>query len=182
MGRCFRLYSKSIQEFSVSSRFQYAFGNYYHHNLTDAFRRTNSAIGRNTIRAAELESVLKNPASSASQRIEAAQEWVNNNVSLSPFDGLNEIEKADYIRWTNLSISYQIPSNAVDRLGINNASVTLNGNNLALWSKYGGVDPLATGEASLGSGASLQENFGGGMDTYGTPLLTTYALTLKFDF
>jgi TonB-linked SusC/RagA family outer membrane protein len=170
------------KNFSVSSRFQYAFGNYYHHNLTDAFRRTNSAIGRNTIRAAELESVLKNPASSASERIDAAQEWVTNNVSLSPFDGLNEIEKADYIRWTNLSVSYQIPSDAVERLGLNNASLTLSGNNLALWSKYGGVDPLATGEASLGSGASLQENFGGGMDTYGTPLLTTYALTLKFDF
>jgi hypothetical protein len=132
--------------------------------------------------AAQLESVLKNPASTPSERIDAAQKWVNNNVSLSPFDGLNEIEKADYIRWTNLSISYRIPSETVDKLGLNGASLTLSGNNLALWTKYGGVDPLATGEASLGQGASLQENFGGGMDTYGTPLLRTYALTLKFNF
>ncbi|WP_103664411.1 SusC/RagA family TonB-linked outer membrane protein [Gracilimonas amylolytica] len=167
---------------TVSSRFQYAFGNYYHHNLTDAFRRVNGAIGRNMISSATLESVLKNPSSTAQERIDAAQEWVNNNVSLSPFDGLNEIEKADYIRWANLSISYRIPSDLVERVGLNNASLTLSGNNLALWSKYGGVDPLATGEASLGQGASLQENFGGGMDTYGTPLLRTYALTLKFDF
>jgi TonB-linked SusC/RagA family outer membrane protein len=167
---------------SVSSRFQYATGNYYHHNLTNAFRRVNSAIGRNIMSAAQLESVLKNPASTPSERIDAAQKWVNNNVSLSPFDGLNEIEKADYIRWTNLSISYRIPSETVDKLGLNGASLTLSGNNLALWTKYGGVDPLATGEASLGQGASLQENFGGGMDTYGTPLLRTYALTLKFNF
>jgi hypothetical protein len=129
-----------------------------------------------------LESILKNPASTVQERIDAAQEWVTNNVSLSPFDGLNEIEKADYIRWANLSVSYRIPSDLVERVGLNNASLTLSGNNLALWSKYGGVDPLATGEASLGQGASLQENFGGGMDTYGTPLLRTYALTLKFDF
>lgn len=170
------------QNITVSSRFQYAFGNYYHHNLTDAFRRVNGAIGRNILSSSTLESILKNPASTVQERIDAAQEWVNNNVSLSPFDGLNEIEKADYIRWANLSVSYRIPSDLVERVGLNNASLTLSGNNLALWSKYGGVDPLATGEASLGQGASLQENFGGGMDTYGTPLLRTYALTLKFDF
>lgn len=170
------------QNITVSSRFQYAFGNYYHHNLTDAFRRVNGAIGRNIMSSSTLESILKNPASTVQERIDAAQEWVNNNVSLSPFDGLNEIEKADYIRWANLSVSYRIPSDLVERVGLNNASLTLSGNNLALWSKYGGVDPLATGEASLGQGASLQENFGGGMDTYGTPLLRTYALTLKFDF
>ena len=170
------------QNFTVSSRFQYAFGNFYHHNLTDAFRRVNGAIGRNMMSSSTLESILKNPASTVQERIDAAQEWVTNNVSLSPFDGLNEIEKADYIRWANLSVSYRIPSDLVERVGLNNASLTLSGNNLALWSKYGGVDPLATGEASLGQGASLQENFGGGMDTYGTPLLRTYALTLKFDF
>ena len=171
-----------FQNFTVSSRFQYATGNYYHHNLTDAFRRVNSAIGRNTMKSAQLEATLKDPGSSTDERISAARTWVNEMVSLSPFDGLNEIEKADYIRWQNLSISYQIPSEKIESLGINNASLTVSGSNLALWSKYGGVDPLATGEASLGQGASLQENFGGGMDTYGTPLLRTYTMTLKFDF
>lgn len=167
---------------TVSSRFQYAFGNYYHHNLTDAFRRVNGAIGRNMVSSASIEATLKNPASTVQQRIDAAKEWVTNNVSLSPFDGLNEIEKADYLRWANLSIAYQLPSTLVEQIGINNATFILSGNNIALWSKYGGVDPLATGEASTGGGATLQENFGGGMDTYGTPLLRTYAITFKFDF
>lgn len=171
-----------FNNFTVSTRFQYAAGNYYHHNLTNAFRRVNSAIGRNMMQSAELEAVLKNPSSSSSDRIAAARTWVNDMVSLSPFDGLNEIEQADYIRWQNLSISYQIPTTTVERLGINNASLTLSGSNIALWSKYGGVDPLATGEGSLGQGASLQENFGGGMDTYGTPLLRSYSMTFKFDF
>lgn len=170
------------KNFTVSTRFQYAAGNYYHHNLTDAFRRVNGGIGRNFMKATQLESVLKNPASSADERIAAARTWVTQMVGLSPFDGLNEIEKADYIRWQNLSISYQVPGDITDRLGINNASVTVSGSNIALWSKYGGVDPLATGEGSLGQGATLQENFGGGMDTYGTPMLRNYTMTLKFDF
>ncbi|WP_083902114.1 SusC/RagA family TonB-linked outer membrane protein [Balneola vulgaris] len=170
------------KNFSVSTRFQYAAGNYYHHNLTGAFRRTNSGIGRNFMKSTELEAILKNPASTTQQRIDAGRKWVTEILALSPFDGLNEIEKADYIRWSNLSISYAVPKETLEKLGVKSASITATGNNLALWSKYSGVDPLATGEASRGGGASLRENFGGGMDTYGTPLLRSYSLTLKFGF
>lgn len=170
------------KNFSMSTRFQYAAGNYYHHNLTDAFRRVNSGIGRNYMRSTELEAILKNPASTTQERIDAGKAWVTEMIALSPFDGLNEIEKADYIRWSNLSISYNVPKTFLEQFGIDNASLTATGNNLALWTKYGGVDPLATGEASEGQGASLQENFGGGMDTYGTPLLRSYSLTLKLGF
>ncbi|MFY0684705.1 MAG: SusC/RagA family TonB-linked outer membrane protein [Balneola sp.] len=170
------------KNFTVSTRFQFAAGNYYHHNLTRAFRRVNSGIGRNFMQSTQLEAILKNPASTTQQRIDAGKEWVNEILALSPFDGLNEIEKADYIRWSNLSISYNVPKTVLTKIGVKSASITASGNNLALWSKYKGVDPLATGEASTGGGASLQENFGGGMDTYGTPLLRTYSLALKFGF
>lgn len=168
--------------FTLSSRFQYATGNYYHHNLTDAFRRVNSGIGRNFMESTQLEATLKNPASSTADRIEAGKRWVNEMVALSPFDGLNEVEKADYIRWSNLSLSYNLPANLTEQLGLNNATITATGNNLALWTKYGGVDPLATGEGSVGNDGGLYENFGGGMDTYGTPLLRTFSLTLKASF
>jgi TonB-linked SusC/RagA family outer membrane protein len=170
-----------LANFTVSTRFQYAFGNYYHHNLTGGFRRVNAGIGRNTKRSVQLESILKNPASTTAERIEAGREWVNEMVALSPFDGLNEVEKADYIRWSNLSISYSMPKTFLTRFGVNNASLTATGNNIALWTKYGGVDPLAVGTASQGQGATLEENFQA-MDTYGTPLLRSYTLTLKFDF
>lgn len=170
--------ARFLQDFTLSTRFQYAAGNYYHHNLTDAFRRTNAGIGRNTLEAAQLEAVLKNPSSSPEQRARAARSWVNEMVSLTPFDGLNEIEKADYLRWQNLSVSYSIPSPLTTRFGLKNASITASGNNLGLWTRYGGVDPLATGEGSVGAN-SLTENFGGGMDTYGTPLLRSYSLVLR---
>jgi len=111
-------------------------------------------------------------------------------VALTPFDGLNEIEKADFIRWQNLTLSYNLPQSLVGQLGVNNASLTVSGNNLALWTKYGGVDPLATGEGSVGAegdpsstqAEALTENFGGGMDTYGTPLLRSYSITLRMGF
>ncbi len=179
-----------LSDFTLSSRFQYAAGNYYHHNLTDAFRRTNSGIGRNIMASASLEAVLKDPDSSTQERVNAARRWVTEMVALTPFDGLNEIEKADYVRWQNLTLSYNLPQSLVGQLGVNNASLTVSGNNLALWTRYGGVDPLATGEGSVGAegdpsstqAEALTENFGGGMDTYGTPLLRSYSITLRMGF
>ena len=171
-----------LKNFNVSTRFQYATGNYYHHNLTIAFRRSNAGIGRNYMPASRLEGILKNPATSTADRVEAAAEWANNMVGLSPFDGLNEVQKADYIRWQNLSVSYQVPEEMLSRFGIRNASITASGNNLALWTKYGGVDPTATGEGSGGGDGGLYENFGQNMDTYAIPLLRSYALTVNLGF
>jgi hypothetical protein len=140
--------------------------------------------------SASLEAVLKNPASTTQERVDAAKRWVTEMVSLTPFDGLNEIEKADYVRWQNLTLSYNLPQSLIGTLGVNNASLTVSGNNLALWTTYGGVDPLATGEGSVGAegnpsatqAQALTENFGGGMDTYGTPLLRSYSVTLRMGF
>jgi len=171
-----------FSNFNISTRFQYATGNYYHHNLTIGFRRSNSGIGRNYMPASRLEGILKNPATSTADRVDAAAEWANTMVGLSPFDGLNEVQKADYIRWQNLSIFYQVPEETLSRFGIRNASITASGNNLALWTKYGGVDPTATGEGSGGGDGGLYENFGQGMDTYAIPLLRSYALTVNLGF
>lgn len=174
--------AKFLKNFSLSTRFKYATGNYYHHNLTIGFRRSNSGIGRNYMPASRLEGILKNPATSTADRVQAAKEWANKMVSLSPFDGLGEVQKADYIRWSNLSLSYQVPSSVLEKFGLRGASVTASGNNLALWTKYGGVDPTATGEGSGGGEGGLYENFGQGMDTYAIPLLRNYALTVNISF
>lgn len=170
------------KNFTLSTRFKYATGNYYHHNLTIGFRRSNAGIGRNYMPASRLASILKNPATSTEDRVQAAKEWANKMVGLSPFDGLNEVQKADYIRWSKLSLSYQVPQEFLARFGVRSASLTASGNNLALWTKYGGVDPTATGEGSGGGSGGLYENFGQGMDTYAIPLLRSYALTLNLGF
>ncbi|WP_234568222.1 SusC/RagA family TonB-linked outer membrane protein [Rhodohalobacter sp. 614A] len=171
-----------LKNFNLSTRFQYATGNYYHHNLTIAFRRSNAGIGRNYMPASTLEGILKNPASSTAERVDAARTWAREMVGLSPFDGLNEVSEADYIRWSNLSISYNLPATLISRTGLRSASITASGNNLALWTKYNGVDPTATGEGSDGGDGGLYENFGQGMDTYAIPLLRTYSLSLNVGF
>ncbi len=175
-------FTAQYEGFSLSTRFRYAFGNYYHHNLTSGFQQVNSGIGRNTATSAALDATMQNPESTTQERIDAARTWVNDMLALTPHDGLNEIERADYVRWQNLSLSYSIPSSLASTLGVDQSSISVQGNNIALWTRYDGVDPTATGEAATDPPSTTENNFASGMDTYGTPQLRTYTITLEASF
>ena len=51
------------------------------------------------------------------------------------------IEKADFAKLREVSVTYTVPSRYLGRLGPSGASITLSGRNLALWSDYSGIDP-----------------------------------------
>jgi len=175
-------FTAQYRGFALNTRFRYAFGNYYHHNLTSGFQQVNSGIGRNTSTSAALDATMQDPESTTQERIDAARTWVNDMLALTPHDGLNEIERADYLRWQTLSLSYTIPGSLASVLGVDESSISVQGNNLALWTRYDGVDPTATGEAATGVPTTTENNFASGMDTYGTPQLRTYTITLEASF
>ena len=51
------------------------------------------------------------------------------------------IEKADFTKLREVSVTYTVPERLLGRLGPSAASITLSGRNLALWSDYSGIDP-----------------------------------------
>ena len=51
------------------------------------------------------------------------------------------IEKADFTKLREVSVTYTVPTQYLGRLGPSGASITLSGRNLALWSDYSGIDP-----------------------------------------
>jgi TonB-dependent starch-binding outer membrane protein SusC len=55
------------------------------------------------------------------------------------------IEKADFVKLRDLSLSYTVPSDWVRRFGASSATFTVAGRNLALWSDYSGMDPEVNG-------------------------------------
>ena len=168
-----------LQNFRFNSLFEYKFGNFYVHNLTDAFRRSHSASGRNFKRPAELESILENPVSTADQRIDAAIEWVKNFTALSPYDGLNEIEKIYFVRLREISFTYDIPKEYSNFVGVKDASLSLSGRNLMMWTDYKGADPEIN-IYSRGTTSAADQNFGIGVDMMGIPIPRQYFLTLRF--
>lgn len=52
----------------------------------------------------------------------------------------DKYEKGDYIRLTNISLSYRLPAHLVQRFGMKNMSLSFNAYNLLTFTKYKGMD------------------------------------------
>jgi TonB-dependent starch-binding outer membrane protein SusC len=154
---------------TVNTLFEYRFGNYHIHDLDGAFRRQHPLIGRNIREAAEIEATMQNPASTPEQRLEAAERWVREFQGLSPYDGLNEIHEADFLRLREISLTYRAPGEWADRFRARNLSFTVSGRNLALWTKFPGTDPELN-FSSRTAGGGLDNNFGDGTVSWGIPI------------
>jgi TonB-linked SusC/RagA family outer membrane protein len=171
-----------LGRFRLSTTFEYKAGLQVH-NLTDEFRRSNASIGRNIIEAATLEATIMNPASTAEQRVDAARRWGTEMAALSPQDRLNAIEDADFVRWRELSLSYDVPGSVIDRIGMGSMTLTLAGRNIALWTKYGGIDPELNVIGGRDPSADQESNnFISGVDGWGfaIPRRITFSAALGF--
>lgn len=178
-----------FNNFTLSTLFEYKTGNYYVNNLTGAFRQANAVIGRNLPASARIErdfmtggvDAAGNPLNDGNVRLEALREWVDETLALAPFSGLNTIEQADFVRWRELSLTYRAPRNFVQGIGLRNMSLTIAARNLAIWTKYSGVDPELN---AVGRGASsqLNNNFLDGVEAFGFATPRRIMFTLRFGF
>ena len=173
-----------LRNFRFANLFEYKAGNFTITNLTDAFRQSNPVIGRNIPLAAEVESTILNPASTAQERVQAALIWANELKALSPYSGMNTMENGDFLRWREASLTYTVPAGAMGRIGVglDNIAVTLAGRNLALFTDYSGIDPETNVFGRGGSGGQIDQNFGQFIDAFGFPLQRRYSLAVRVGF
>lgn len=175
--------------FTLSTLFEYKFGNYYVNNLTGGFRQSNASIGRNLPDAARIERDYMtggvdsdgNPLNDPEVRLEALDEWVNETLALAPFQGLNAVESADFLRWREVSLTYRVPLRFIEGFGGRNLSFTLAGRNLALWTAYSGVDPELNA-IGRGGGTSLDNNFLDGVEAFGFPIPRRVSFRVRLGF
>ncbi len=178
----------NYKQFSMNFMFEYQFGNYYVNNLGKAFRSANPAIGRNTPATARLDRDYAtggvdenyNPQNSGEVRLDALKDWIGNYLGLAPFQGLNFVEKADWLRFREVSLTYNVPSETLSGMGIRKLSVTGAARNLALWTAFNG-DPEVN-EVGRGAGTGLDQNFLVGVSTLGLPIPRSYVLTVNLGF
>jgi TonB-linked SusC/RagA family outer membrane protein len=178
--------SVNFRNFRLYTLFEYKTGNFHVNNLTDGFRQRSAGIGRNTPDAARVERDYVTggvnddfePQNDPQVRLAAAEEWMNEQLALAPFAGLNTIQKADFIRWREVSLTYNFPTEFLDRLNLRKFSLSLSGRNLMLWSAYPGVDPEVN-EVGRGGGSNLENNFLLGNDSWNMPLPRRVTLTLN---
>ncbi len=171
-----------LQNFEVSSLFEYKFGNYHVQDLSGMFRQANAVIGRNTPDAARVVSIMENPASSPQERLDAAIFWARNVMALSPMSGMNGIHKADFMRWRELSLTYRVPSDVVERFGASTLTLNAGVRNLKLWvnEAYTGMDPEVNILGRCNSG--LDCNFLTSVEGWGIPIPRRLTFSARFGF
>ncbi|HEY5113201.1 MAG TPA: hypothetical protein VIJ45_03740, partial [Coriobacteriia bacterium] len=83
-------------------------------------------------------------------------------------------EKADFVKWRELSVPLAAPQMLADRLGFaKNASLTLSGRNLHTWTNYTGLDPEVN---EVGASNLSQDEFNT------QPPLRFFTVRLNFQF
>jgi TonB-linked SusC/RagA family outer membrane protein len=171
-----------LGNFELNSIMEFKAGDFVSHDLSGEFRRTHAGIGRNTPTCVGLESIMRNPASTADSRLDAAIGWASECEGLAPLDGLNAINPADHIRWRELSLTYRVPISLVDRLGLSSAQLSLGARNLALWvnDAYTGMDPEAVSDGRCNAG--LDCNFLDATDLWQVPITRRYTLSTRVSF
>ncbi len=167
---------------SIRSLFEYRVGSFRVHDLSGSFRRAHPLLGRNVRGAAELEATMLNPESTAEERLAAADEFTRNYWHLSPYDGLNEIHRADWLRLRELSVTYRVPPSFAQRLGANSLSITAAGRNLGILTKFPGTDPeLSAVSRGTGEGG-IDENFQEGVVAWGVPIQRQFSIAFRAGF
>ncbi len=172
-----------LGQFELSSNFEYKMGNFHTQDLTGAFRQANAVIGRNTPGSARVVAIMANPASTAEQRLEAALEWAREYRALAPMSGMNQIWSSDNIRLREVSLSYRLPGDLVERMGLNSATLSLGGRNVWLWmlGDYRGIDPDINPAANC-TGGGTNCNFLTGTEAFGVPFPRRFTLSARVGF
>ena len=174
-----------MRNFELATVLEYKFGNYTLTNLTDGFRQSNAGIGRNIRATAEVEATVMNPASTPQQRLDAAKKWLTLRA-LTPYDGMNQNENGAFLRWRELSLTYNLPGRwSEQHFGLRQVSLRASVRNLKLWTGYHGIDPelnvFGRGAASADL-TGIDQNFGDAIDAFGFALPRRFTFAVRFGF
>jgi TonB-linked SusC/RagA family outer membrane protein len=115
----------------IATQFDYR-GGAYLYNLTEAFR----------CQAIANCAGINDPSSSLQDQAAA--------VAFSQLGSRNTNygfkEHSDYMKWRELSVTYNAPKSWANAFRADRVSLTLSGRNLATWTKYRGIDPEVNGQ------------------------------------
>lgn len=83
------------------------------------------------------------------------------------------VQDGSWIRLRDVNLTYQLPSNVANRIGMSRASLGVYGRNILLFTNYGGIDP----ETNLAGPNSVV-----GLDAFTTPNMRSYGVTINASF
>ena len=170
----------SHKSWKIQNTWEYRTG-YMISNLTDGFRLSqHPSIGSNRKEFSEIQAVMQNPASTAEQRVAAAETYIKGYRRLLE-PGLYQAQNGNFLRWRELAVTYNLGAERAKKLGFRDASLTFAGRNILLFTAYPGQDPESN-ENGRGSVGALQDNFQNATDGFGLPIPRRFSLALNLNF
>lgn len=114
---------------------------------------------------------------------------VNNDPNVDPAElatvrsqqTLRWLKEADFLKLRELSLSYSLPPTMVSRIGVNNATVTLSGRNLWMWTKYEFDEQVGLGSPDPEVNFSSNSAYGR-TDYASIPMLRQFAVGFRVAF
>ena len=100
----------------------------------------------------------------------------------APMTQSQYVEKADFIKFRDLSLTYTLPTRLAQGLRMETASITVAGKNLALWTDYSGLDPEVNGYSNnqlRGSGNNAQFVR---VDAYSWPMIRRWTMQFNLTY
>lgn len=108
----------------------------------------------------------------------------NNNINQVNQGNSRFVEDADFLRLQNVTLSYNFNRALLERISkgvVKNLRIYIQGQNLAIWTKYTGIDPEATSGTFI-SGTTVPIELDLGIDNSSVPMLRTYTAGLTVNF
>lgn len=158
--------SFTYKDFTLSAMFSFVAGNKIYHYAREFYDNDGAYPSYNSMKLRSGWSRWEKPGDIATHPRAVAN---GNNNSNKP--STRYLERGDYFRMNNLTLSYTIPGNILKRVGIQYGNVSLSGENLFTITKFSGTD------AELGAGTN---NSTPGADLY--PSVRRFSLGLNFTF
>jgi TonB-linked SusC/RagA family outer membrane protein len=101
--------------------------------------------------------------------------WSNSDMNGNNRMSDRWIEDGSYLRIQNISLAYNLPTDVLNRVGIQGCKIYVNAQNVYTFTKYSGLDPEI---GAYNQGASFLYNTDTGR--YPTPRVFTFGLNLTF--
>ncbi len=128
--------SLSYKGFTFSFLLTYQLGNYIYHRTREFVDSDGANTGINFMKLQDDWSRWQNPGDIATHPI-----VTRGDLDGSHFTSTRYMEKGDYLRVRNVSLSYSLPRPVLDWSGIKGATISVGVDNLVTFSEFSGLDP-----------------------------------------
>lgn len=163
--------SATYMRFTLSIASSFMYGNKIYHRTREFIDADGAYFNFNMMQLADGWSRWQNPGDNATHPKPLQNGNMQSNKPSSRY-----IEDGSYLRIRNITLSYNLPTALLSKIGLTNASIFISGDNLFTFTKFSGMDPDTQSYTRDQAGTMA------GMNDFKYPISKQYLAGLQISF